>query len=123
MLKALGQAKRRWVTEFCEGTKNRREKVINNPKSGCRLASAIHKIHVALLTNLQTMKTAADYRKHAHECRVLAQQMPSGEQRSQLLKMAKTWENLAQTREGLVRNHPELDTGKAPPKGQVPSEP
>jgi hypothetical protein len=42
--------------------------------------------------------------------------MPEGEQRAQLLEMARTWENLAETREGLVRNHPELNTGKA----QVP---
>jgi hypothetical protein len=59
------------------------------------------------------MKTAAEYRNHARECRVLAQQMPSGEQRDQLLEMARTWESLAETREGLVRNHPELDTARA----------
>jgi hypothetical protein len=62
------------------------------------------------------MKTAAEYRKHTEECRMLARQMPEGEQRAQLLEMARTWENLAETREGLVRNHPELNTGKA----QVP---
>lgn len=58
------------------------------------------------------MKTAADYRKHAQECLVLANQMPSGEQREQLLEMARTWEALAKTREELVRNHPEMDTSK-----------
>jgi hypothetical protein len=59
------------------------------------------------------MKTALEYRKHAEECRVLARQVPEGEQRDQLLEMARTWESLADTREGLVRNHPELDTSKS----------
>jgi hypothetical protein len=67
------------------------------------------------------MKTAAEYRKHAEECRVLARQMPEGEQRVQLLEMARTWDNLAETREGLVRNHPELNTEKAQDPGQLPS--
>ncbi|WP_114947280.1 hypothetical protein [Microvirga calopogonii] len=58
------------------------------------------------------MKTAADYRKHAEECRVLAKQLPEGEQRNQLLEMARTWDNLANDREQLVRRHPELDTSK-----------
>ncbi|WP_157934685.1 hypothetical protein [Microvirga ossetica] len=58
------------------------------------------------------MKTAAEYRKHAEECRVLAKQVPEGEHRDQLLEMARTWDNLAADRETLVRNHPELDTAK-----------
>jgi len=62
------------------------------------------------------MKTASEYRKHAEECRVLARQMPEGEQRDQLLEMARTWDSLADTREGLVRNHPELDTTKSQDK-------
>ncbi|RDI61840.1 hypothetical protein [Microvirga subterranea] len=62
------------------------------------------------------MKTASEYRKHAEECRVLARQVPEGEQREQLLEMARTWESLAETREGLVRNHPELDTAKSAKK-------
>jgi hypothetical protein len=69
------------------------------------------------------MKTAAEYRKHAEECRVLARQMPEGEQREQLLEMARTWESLAETREGLVRNHPELNTDKAQAPGELPSKP
>jgi hypothetical protein len=56
------------------------------------------------------MKTAAEYRKHAEECRVLARQMPEGDQRDQLLEMARTWDNLAETREDLVRKHPDLNT-------------
>jgi hypothetical protein len=61
------------------------------------------------------MKTATEYLKHAEECRMLARQMPEAEQREQLLEMARTWEDLAQTREGLVRNHPELNNLKALP--------
>jgi hypothetical protein len=68
-----------------------------------------------------TMKTAAEYRKHAEECRVLAKQVPEGEQREQLLEMARTWDSLAETREGLIRNHPELNTGETPAKGQPPA--
>ena len=59
------------------------------------------------------MKAAAEYRKHAQECRELARQMPEGEQREQLLEMVRTWETLAETRERLVRNHPELDKAAA----------
>ena len=62
------------------------------------------------------MKTAAEYRKHAEECRALAKQVPEGEQRNQLLEMAKTWDNLARDREKLVHNHPELHTSKTPPR-------
>jgi hypothetical protein len=54
------------------------------------------------------MKTASAYRKHAQECRVLAKQMPSGEQREQLLEMARTWDALATSRETMVR-HSEPD--------------
>jgi len=56
------------------------------------------------------MKTVEEYRKHAEECRVLAKQVPEGEQRNQLLEMARTWDNLAADRERLLRNHPELDS-------------
>ena len=63
------------------------------------------------------MKTAAEYRKHADECRVLAKQMPEGEQRNQLLEMARTWDNLAKEREQLVLRHPELDTSKKRAQG------
>lgn len=59
------------------------------------------------------MKTAAEYRKYAEECRALAKQMPDGEQRGQLLNMAQTWDNLAVERECMVRNDPELDMSEA----------
>jgi hypothetical protein len=56
------------------------------------------------------MKTAFEYRQHAEECRTLANQMPAGEQREQLLEMARTWDSLADTREGLVHRRRELNT-------------
>ncbi len=54
---------------------------------------------------------------------MLARQVREGEQRDQLLEMARTWDSLADTREGLVRNHPELDTGPPLTNGQPPSKP
>jgi len=54
------------------------------------------------------MKKASEYRKHSEECRVLAKQVPEGPQREQLLEMARTWDNLANDRETLIRKHPEL---------------
>ena len=53
------------------------------------------------------MKKASEYRRHAAECRKLADGM-SGSHREQLLDMAATWEQLAQERSELVRRHPEL---------------
>jgi hypothetical protein len=44
------------------------------------------------------MKKASEYLKHAEECRALARRMENGEQRDQLLKMAETWDQLAQQR-------------------------
>ena len=65
------------------------------------------------------MKTAEEYSKHAQECRVLAKQVPEGDQRDQLLEMARTWDNLARDREKLVQNHPELDTSIKPTKARA----
>ncbi len=45
------------------------------------------------------MKKVSEYRQHALECRALATNMPSHEQRDQLLSMAKTWDGLAEERE------------------------
>ncbi len=64
------------------------------------------------------MKTAFEYRQHAQECRTLANQMPAGEQREQLLKIARTWDSLADTREGLVHQYPKLDTRSSLRRGQ-----
>jgi hypothetical protein len=69
------------------------------------------------------MKTAAEYRQHADECRALARQVSEGVQRKQLLEMARTWDDLAEDRERLVHHNPELDTSKPPARGQLASKP
>ena len=53
------------------------------------------------------MKKTDEYLKHAKDCRGLAKQMESGEQRDQLTKMAETWEVLARERERTLRNRGE----------------
>ena len=45
------------------------------------------------------MRKVEDYRKHAEECRQLARVTALPEQRDQLLKMAETWDALADERE------------------------
>ena len=50
-------------------------------------------------------RDASGYR-HAEECRALAARMKTSEQREQLLKIAATWERLAENRSDLVRKHP-----------------
>jgi hypothetical protein len=54
------------------------------------------------------MDKASEFRRHAQECRALAQQMQQGEHRAQLLKMAEMWEKLAEGRFEMVSSHPEL---------------
>jgi hypothetical protein len=54
------------------------------------------------------MKKASEYRQHAAECRAIAAQMDSPEQRQQILEMAEHWEKLATDRVALLGRHPEL---------------
>jgi hypothetical protein len=54
------------------------------------------------------MKKASEYRQHAKECRDLAGQMESAEQRAMMLQMADHWEKLADDRMALIEKHPEL---------------
>ena len=54
------------------------------------------------------MKKASEYRQHAQECRSLAAQMPSDDQRTLMLQMAEHWEKLAADRLALIEKHPEL---------------
>ena len=54
------------------------------------------------------MKKASEYRQHATECRILANNLDAGEQRDQLLEMAATWDKLAVERSDFVRRNPEL---------------
>jgi hypothetical protein len=60
------------------------------------------------------MKKADEYQRHAKDCRSLANKMEKGEQRDQLLKMAETWEVLAEERERTLRARAENDA-EAPP--------
>jgi len=55
------------------------------------------------------MKKTDEYLQHAKDCRALAKQMESGEQRDQLLKMAETWEVLPAERNRRNRHTPEED--------------
>lgn len=54
------------------------------------------------------MKKASEYRVHAKECRDLASQMESAEQRAMMLQMAEHWDKLAEDRLALIQKHPEL---------------
>ena len=45
------------------------------------------------------MKKTDEYRKHAQECRAMAQSARNAEERGQLLKMADAWERFAIERE------------------------
>jgi hypothetical protein len=44
------------------------------------------------------MQKVHDYRRHAEECRTLAQRARSQDEREMLLNMGKTWEDLATAR-------------------------
>ncbi len=59
------------------------------------------------------MKKSSEYDRNAQECRALATQMRTGEQREQLLNIAEMWRRLAQDRSDLVRKHPELEQAPA----------
>lgn len=54
------------------------------------------------------MKKASEYRQHAKECRHLASQMESEDQRNLMLAMAEHWDKLAADRAELIRRHPYL---------------
>jgi hypothetical protein len=55
------------------------------------------------------VKKAAEYRQHAQECRTLARTTRDETQRHQLLNMASTWDKLADERDWLFREHPDVD--------------
>jgi hypothetical protein len=52
------------------------------------------------------MKKAAEYRRHAKDCRELAAKAGKQDQREQLLRMAETWESLALDREMFLERDP-----------------
>ena len=47
------------------------------------------------------MSKAAEYRKHAQECRALARNVQNEEDKNQLLKMAQAWDSFAGEHERL----------------------
>ena len=53
--------------------------------------------------NRSRMKTVEDYRQHAEECRQLASQARTPEERDLILNMAATWEKLARSRERTLK--------------------
>jgi len=58
------------------------------------------------------VKKASEYRQHAEECRALSRSSRNDEHRSQLLKMAETWDNLAAERERLLEEQKYLDAAE-----------
>ena len=64
------------------------------------------------LSQGDSMKQPSEYRLHAQECRTLARNAQTEEQRTQLLKMAEAWDNFAAERERLMRTQDgEQNTG------------
>jgi len=57
------------------------------------------------------MRAAVEYRKHAEECRQLAQQMVAPEDKRALEELAETWETLAKLQDRKPKNRalPVLD--------------
>jgi hypothetical protein len=47
----------------------------------------------------KSLKTVAEYREHARECRGLADSVNRAEHKAALISMAETWEGLAEERE------------------------
>jgi hypothetical protein len=52
--------------------------------------------------HLVYMKKASEYHQHATECRILAARASIDDQRQMLIKMAETWDTLANEREARV---------------------
>ena len=57
------------------------------------------------------MKKASEYRRHADECRTLARNAMSEQERNQLLTMADTWTKLAEERERMADDDGEPQPG------------
>jgi hypothetical protein len=63
------------------------------------------------------MEKVESYRKHAEECRTLAQRPRSLDEREMLLNMAKTWEDLATARMAQISQQQRLKDIAAGPGG------
>jgi hypothetical protein len=60
------------------------------------------------------MKTVQDYLDHAEECRALAARARTPEEREMILKMAKTWEELARARKKMLQNRQAAEPSSNP---------
>jgi hypothetical protein len=58
------------------------------------------------------MKTIEEYRRHAEECRALAQKARSPDERKAILAIAMSWDKLAGDRERRLSKHRSADTPK-----------
>lgn len=54
------------------------------------------------------MRTIEEYRRHAEECRQLASRARSADEKEMIQKMVETWEELAATREHMLRRRGQL---------------
>jgi hypothetical protein len=59
------------------------------------------------------MSKLMEYRQRSEECRVRASEVAKEEERLFLLDLAKRWTTLAEEREKLVREHPDLFPAEA----------
>jgi hypothetical protein len=66
---------------------------------------------------------ADEYRRHSQDCRDLATKMKAGEQRDALLRMAQTWDALAQQRERSPRVQREGEAGETEKVASKPEPP
>jgi hypothetical protein len=74
---------------------------------------ALMRSWVALAADIETAgrehhEKAAEYRWHAQECRALARNAASEQERAQILELSATWECLAVDRENSLHTHPHL---------------
>jgi hypothetical protein len=55
------------------------------------------------------MKTVEEFLRHADECRVFASHARSPDERTMILNMAATWEELARSREAMIKAAEAID--------------
>ena len=67
------------------------------------------------------MKTVEEFLRHAEECRVLASHARSPDERTMILNMAATWEELARSREAMIKAAEAIDavTGNTTDKPEL----
>ena len=67
------------------------------------------------------MKTVEEFLRHAEECWVLASHARSPDERTMILNMAATWEELARSREAMIKAAKAIDavTGNTTDKPEL----